>query len=305
MMSKLKVYDMHTHLLTRETMPLDVVFGRFDLSRSQLRILIAAANDGIEYIDDLVDLFNWMTDKNYNVKPLLESLAKTPDQYVKDFQIEMDKAGVDRAVLLDLPTNKNWEPFKDLLDSMISFVGLSQENLSCPCSCTVDGIKLYPAMTGGVVEDYRKIFIFAEKHGISITIHCSRGGIGEFKYLSHPPNWAQFIYEYDVNVCFAHGGGTSFQWINDIKKIALESDCDNVYIDTAFHDMAVRNPDVYFNMLRPVIESNINVMFGSDWPLCGIYYSYKDLVDTYKNNLEPWQWEQISNTNPRSFLREQ
>ena len=284
-------------------MPIETVFGRFNLTKWQMGILATGLMEGIDFIDELVEVFNLFTKKDINIRPIMEGMCSTPKQYIENFQKEMDIAGIDKAVMLDLPTNPDYEPFENLPKSMTSFLGMNQFNTMFLSSIKPPGIKLYPAMTGGIVEDYRETWVIAEKLGIPITLHCSPGGIGDHEDLSYPNNWAQFIYQYEVNVNFAHGGGNSFNWIDSISTIALESDRDNVYIDTAFHDAAFFDTARYFNDLRKIME-NVNVLFGSDWPLCGIYYSYKDLIDKYRENLEPWQFEQITNYNPKMFLKE-
>ncbi len=213
---------------------------------------------------------------------------------------------------------------KGILEAMIK--GLEHQGFM--------GIKMYPAMgwfpSGWDIHPVlRAIYGYCEDNRIPITVHCSAGGVhgqdtspGKYKYWTTPLEWQAVMVEYPMLVVnLAHfGGQVPFEnfwntdptvqppsnWTWRIVEM-LMAEYDNVFTDISFHDDAMSDEHV-----RPWLSAMITalsdgfacdrIMMGSDWPLHHTMYSYSHWVGDMQKLVGRYNWDLISNYNPRRFL---
>lgn len=77
----------------------------------------------------------------------------------------------------------------------------------------------------------------------------------------------------------------------------------NIYMDTGFHSDAIKDSNNYFDSLINLFdEVPDRILLGSDYPLHTVYYSYKDIIDIYRNRLHPFYFGLVSHYNPSDFI---
>ncbi len=184
------------------------------------------------------------------------------------------------------------------------------------------GIKLYPPL--GYLPTHpnlEPVFEYCSQYDIPITLHCSPGGLQNFRsdnymrsfegddhwedfealegnksrYYTAPEKWLPVLKKWpNLRINFAHfGGGEQLDtgdtvWMNDILKI-IEAH-PNVYTDVSYH----AKPDLPEKIADVIAKHDIlnsRLMFGTDFIMImmdkdlGGLDKYFDHFTSFKNNL--------------------
>jgi predicted TIM-barrel fold metal-dependent hydrolase len=160
------------------------------------------------------------------------------------------------------------------------------------------GIKLYPPL--GYLPthpDLEQIYKYCEQHQIPITVHCSDGGIKNFKgknyirsfdsevveqvvdfnesginksrFYAAPNNWKFVLSRYpELRINFAHFGGGDNLWSGDSRWMEdilnLTAAYENVYTDFSYYtkpELADKIGEIV--QRHPVLNNKL--MFGTDF----------------------------------------
>ena len=303
--------DIHVHNIKQA--PSKLFASRFEIDLKHLNPLIHELADHDTIIDGIEFIRNLFVAKDTDIEPILELYCNSNEYCFRDIKTQLVK---NTGVIQVIDYGENLVKYKGQLADNLAlakknhlkiFMGIDIGRTLAEIYDLLnnylmffDGIKLYPAISASM-HGLEAVVQRCSKLQLPMLVHCSDGGIGKFKENNDPRKWNNVLYKYpNTVVCFGHGGGNNTQYQRTIAFYALEYE--NIYIDTAFHDDAIFETKSYFNDLRERIESNIFVMFGSDYPLHSIYYTYPELIDIYRSNLEQWQLDLIFNTHPLQFL---
>lgn len=309
--------DIHTHLLNYEITPEKVYFGGREWDLKKLSpILHAYCNS--DPIDDVVEwIYNLFTKKDIDSDPiakvfftplseqwkLFAEMPCTPNVMTIDFR---GSSGTDEEYVDAYVAQRTiWLALDDVFITIgkapsTKYAGITMENGSA--------MKAYPAMWNG--KGGHEMFCnMSQRIKRPIIAHASQGGIGRNKANNNPLKWWDALMEYPESViCFAHAIGYSDEEWEVIERMALEfrflDGRPRIYVDTAFVEGFKFDPDTYYNRLRTRLDGNCadGIMWGTDWPLCTIYYSQQESIDSHKKHLGAEKWEIISRENPSRFL---
>lgn len=203
------------------------------------------------------------------------------------------------------------------------------------------GIKMYPPL-GYYPFDERlnKVYEYAEKNQIPITVHCARGGVfykGEIKdeMLIHPktgkpiekqknkyftdvytdPDNYRYVLEKfpDLKINLAHFGGYD-EWdkylgntldndeITWYEKISqLLREYPNVYTDISY---TMFNPDL-FNLLKLTLQDETlkgKILYGSDFYMVEQETSERQFLTNIRAYIGEQDFKLIAEDNPKAFL---
>ena len=152
---------------------------------------------------------------------------------------------------------------------------------------------------------------FKDKEEVEFQYNIRRGGFNKAvkeraHRLNHPSLWRKVLNKYKtLRICFAHFGGGSEDWQDEIAQLIL--DFDNVYTDLSCQtnlDMLIRIREKYYDIHSPDNEIiRKRIMYGSDYflnMLQGI--TFDNYYKNFKTAFTADQLEYMSNRVPKSFL---
>lgn len=272
-----------------------------------------------EMIEELCDFFDYSPDW----LPFLRVWNMDLSEQEEHFERIAKEAGIELAVNLDI-----W-PWYDSNGRDISGAQLLQwHRRTGTIYRSPRPLKIYPPLHGVLTIEQAQ---YCADNRIPVVAHCSPGGIeGELDAGAHPDLWIPVLEAVPtLHLCLAHGGGCAHfvAYCSDNAKpdnwtaaiVNLMARFEHVYIDTAYHEAAVKEPKKYFGYKCETCERCSNdrglkwflymfedrVLFGSDYPLVladGI--TYGQYVDAFRSNLTADEWKWIACDNPARFLYE-
>lgn len=196
------------------------------------------------------------------------------------------------------------------------------------------GIKLYPPL--GYLPTHTglaEVFDYCTKYDIPITVHCSEGGIMNFRkenyvaswegenllvdfsspekskssYYAAPENWIPVMKRWPkLRLNFAHFGGpekakeekVNGKWVESI--LAIMKEYENVYTDISYLNNSARAAQIYEIIDKnPILRERL--MFGTDFILIMLDRSLGGL-EKYYNNFSELE-SKLLYENAKSFLK--
>ncbi len=318
-------HDVHTHILSAESLP-EKVLERWDIPES---IILQIANklDDVDFIVDAAEwIYNLFAENDIDIQPIIDHYCRSIKENVMKLAYQANDAGIDSVTILLLDLAPNWgishqltqeeehravfqavEKAKKFCDIKV-FMGV---NLKKDSETIIknfrqhpfSGIKIYSKLAGNKPTlEHRDLWEFCEAYRISITVHCSTDGIGTKKDNANPAHWFDILWKFpNLKVNFAHHGRGSSTWRSTIELLMQEFPW--IYVDTSFDSAAVQRTSSYFNWLRDLLTKFPDrVIFGSDFPLPSMKYNYGKFVRAFRTHLGKYWFEVIAHYNPTLFL---
>ncbi|MDA3866299.1 MAG: amidohydrolase family protein [Salinivirgaceae bacterium] len=159
----------------------------------------------------------------------------------------------------------------------------------------------------GHIQEKDQIVHYSEPTGIVFNNNIIKGGfenaVRERAYvLNHPKIWRKALEKHtDLKICFAHFGGESEEWREEIAK--LMRDYPNVYTDLSCMIEQGRLASIkknYFDTKDPIID---RIMYGSDFFLNMLNkIRFNDYYKHFKNVFSDEQIKHMSVDVPKKFL---
>jgi len=326
------VIDIHGHIINKSLMPDAIFLERIGVDGGIDSDIINKIGKFLEDNKSITKIIEWVVDNTYGdveVEPILRLYFSTMLKYLQSLMNDMDKAKVDKMVVLMLELSR-WDNSSNGLDfykecrffnslkgltggRVLGFIGLDldhwlQEYYEDKTKALklikhADGIKLYPKIGYRVDDDiFNPFFEYCEHVGTPITTHTSKGGIGMYDDFGSPSRWSNVLFRYpELYLNLAHLGGEFTKWSKHIIRLCMEFQ--NLYTDVAFHSGSVKDTNEYFDKLIELFdEIPDKILLGTDYPLHTVYYSYSDVINIYRKKLHPFYFELISHYNPTDFL---
>jgi len=245
-----------------------------------------------------------------------------PPQPLDLFLMEMEEAGIEKAVLLpiDCTSRHNCkivsnETVADLAKNNSAFIGFASVDPSLETApkdlefavkeLGLRGLKLDPALQGFSIDDHDKaypVYETCQSLGIPMVIHCglnwAPSGLAKFAKPDMLDEVANTFPE--LSMVIAHAG---WPWINEALMVALKYP--RVYLDTAIlysGTPANAYKKVFDHLIGiEVLERSLRdqVLFGSNYPRVDIRRSMKGLKAL---GLSPELQKNILINNPHRIL---
>lgn len=313
--------DIHPHLIGHSLMPDVIHAGRYGIPTDLLVEICKASKKSAgktltKLIEEAVNIFE---DSEIDIEPIIKVFLMSNAQLVDDLLSNMAGAGIERAcpLMLDLNIDMGKNSVMSYDDQvnfygkmhvmtggrLYPFLGLdvrrkdyNLDDLLANPRYKFFGVKLYSklgfdpnpwslANEKYVNNNLFELYDFCQAMGIPITCHTSKGGIGDKKNFANPEQWYRVLTNwYDLRLNLAHGGGMFTDWTDTIEKWAL--DFANLFFDIAFHDQIVRDPRWYFDRFMELYHKMPGqVLFGTDYPLHLVYYTYAKFVETFRKHV--------------------
>ena len=267
-----------------------------------------------------------------------EILEKNPDQVhaVKDifgfgfpsqplvlFLMEMEEAGIEKAVLLpiDCTSRHNCkiisnESVAELCDAHPEFIGFASVDPSLDTACKdleqsikqlgLCGLKLDPALQGFFIDDKQKaypVYETCQALGIPMIVDCGLNWApSALSKYAQPAMLDEVAFTFpDLSIVIAH---TGWPWIDEALMVAIKHP--NVYLDTAI--LYSGTPSDAFHKVYAdhigleVLERSLRnkIIFGSNYPRVDIRRSVKGIYDL---NLSSALEKNIFNNNACRILK--
>lgn len=303
----MKTTDIHTHVLNDYTVPdSGVYFKRWEIPGF-------FQGTAPEMIEELCDFFDYKPDW----LPFLRVWNMDSMEQVQKLQQLAIYAGIERVCALQI-----W-PAMDTPSGLVSALQLLQWHMDTGKPYKGPRpLKIYPPLHGVLTIEQAQ---YCADNRIPVVAHCSPGGIeGELDAGAHPDLWIPVLEAVpELHLCLAHGGGCAQflrycdgraradNWTAAIVNLMARFDF--VYIDTAYHEAAAKEPERYFGFTGSSVSGlewfmrmyPDRVLFGSDYPLIlaeGI--TYQQYVSAFRSNLTKTEWKWIACDNPAIFLYE-
>lgn len=327
MTDQFTIYDMHVHILTPETCPLEFWAGKFKLTPEFVELIQAIykqfPKSALKMIEKILEDIKG-DDSNFNA--VAERFFCSPEDALKKYLSDAGKTTFIQRIINPL--------FLNVYESEDQQYGVFNAFSAVPGELPkyvsdYVGIKVYPKISGKPTDELLK---WANDNKKPLFIHTSKGGIWnkdlfateeEANAACHPVSWCPYLEQYpQLKIVFCHAGGNSDfvefgLWYGEYRLPREEPEnnwtgaCldvmdlypDRVWIDTAYHQSVCTKPEGYKKAFQAIAQVwPDNIVFGSDWPLVLMDVpSYKAYVDAFKLAAGPY-WTQISYTNPRRVL---
>lgn len=335
------IYDMHVHILTPETCPLEFWAGKFKLTPELIELIQAIyekfPKSALKMVEKILeDIRN--DDSNFNAVAE-RFFCDTEDALAKLYKDIDGLCEPVKPLILNVYESE-MQGQLDLLEAFSSVPGAVPQCYDRNAHVSAGGwagIKVYPKISGKPTDELLK---WANDNKKPLFIHTSKGGIWnkdlfateeEANAACHPVSWCPYLEQYpELKIVFCHGGGNADfvefgLWYGeyrfdseageDLPREEPENNwtgaCldvmdlypDRVWIDTAYHQSVCTKPEGYKKAFQAIAQVwPDNIVFGSDWPLVLMDVpSYKAYVEAFKTAAGPY-WTQISYTNPRRVL---
>ncbi|MDD1773749.1 MAG: amidohydrolase family protein [Methanomassiliicoccales archaeon] len=280
------IIDSHAHLWRRKMLPDSIL-------KAYLEPLLV--------LDGIIDFSRDRED----AWPITEVFAKGLVE-------AMDGAGVDKAVILPLDFGLVGEPeigieeynqwvfesSEEYKDRLIPFVGVDPNRGKRAIELVqrfvkdydAKGIKVYPA-TGFRPNEERlaAFWKLLDDYGMVVLSHsgASWGPLDE--ECNHPMFYKEVLERFpSLKVVIAHLGG---KWRLETYELARTHD--NIYADcSAVQGWLPSEPEVAIDRLKEAaLHMRDRLVFGADWPLFDLSYSYLSWTDFVKG--EDWASEEV------------
>lgn len=312
--------DIHPHLIGQNLMPDHIHAGRYGIPKDLLVEIckFAKRNPGqklASLIEEAVKIFD---DSDIDIEPIIKVFLLSNAALVDNLLEAMASGGIERScpLMLDLGVDMGKNSVMTYDDQvnffgklhvmsggrLYPFLGLDVRRKKYSLDELLAGkhnfygVKLYSKLGFDpnpwslknekyVNDNLFELYDFCQAMGIPITCHTSKGGIGDKKNFANPEQWYRVISNwYDLRLNLAHGGGMFTDWTDTIEGWAL--DFINLFIDIAYHDQIVRDPKWYFDRFMDLFHRMPGqVLFGTDYPLHLVYYSYAKFVETFRKHV--------------------
>ncbi len=245
-----------------------------------------------------------------------ESRTRTIEEMKADLFAEMERAGIDHAVVLSSYTANAHRPHIDELvravgdDPRITLVeGLRwrydeqrtdlfrmEERIR---SGVVKGIKLYPGYDLYPINDpsLESVFRIAAKHDVPVMIHTGDTYSAHAKVRhAHPLLVDDVAVDFpEVRFVICHLGNP---WFQDCAQVLYKND--NVYADISgltLGDFEYEFERYVMQRVRDMIvymgEPGRQLLFGTDWPLAGMrsYVRFLEGMEVSEEDREQIAWK--------------
>jgi len=217
--------------------------------------------------------------------------------------LQMDEAGIDKAVLLaldygtlfKLKTYKLYNSYvADIVrkhpDRFIGFAGIDPrrgnraiEELERCVKMGLKGVKLWP-LTGFFPDnpEFYPFYEHIEELGLTILCHTGSSPPGTYMKYNRPAHIDTIAVDFPtIKIIMAHVG---VPWHNEAISVAKKNE--NVFFDISSLQVAYKNAPFFF--YQTLVEAKMKcgvekILFGSDWPLFVPHISQKEWVHAIKN----------------------
>jgi predicted TIM-barrel fold metal-dependent hydrolase len=192
------------------------------------------------------------------------------------------------------------------------------------------GIKIYPPL--GYSPDHENlhpIYEYAQKKGIPVMTHCSRGGVKNKKIsanqaakFANPENYVEIMNKYpDLRICVGHcGGDEDWQryldqpwdessltdeksWLSKILDIMRSDKYPNFFADISYTIFKFEEHSKILKVLLQDEKVKTQILFGSDFYMVEQEkFLEKRLSMSLRATLGENLFTQIAETNPRRYL---
>ena len=216
--------------------------------------------------------------------------------------LQMDEAGIDKAILLaldygtlfKLKTYKLYNSYvADIVrkhpDRFVGFAGIDPrrgikaiDELERCVKMGLKGVKLWP-ITGFFPDnpDFYPFYERIEELGLTILCHTGSSPPGTYMKYNRPAHVDTFAVDFPkIKIIMAHLG---FPWQSEAISVAKKNE--NVFFDISSLQVAYKNAPFFFYQALAEAKMKCGVekiLFGSDWPLFVPQMSQKEWVNTIK-----------------------
>lgn len=314
-------FDLHTHAVDANSVPLDSIIGRYGsvLQLLMRRIPFIKADDTAKKV------------LNYLQLGTRKILINTQDTVLRAAKAH----GFDKCVIaslsIDFSTiNKQFGQHNYFLGlektikeatidgcTILPFYGVnpnSKESIDSACflfnTNRIAGIKIYPplctALNGRIGLNY--LIYKASRLSIPIITHCSDGGFmpareskKDARIKSDPSNYRKYINQYqDVRLCFAHVGGDGSKFTRQILEYC--ANYKNIYTDISYicYDRKLLGKVLDMAAGEKVLNK---IIFGTDFFVSMLEgRKYEDAITNTKGIVGDATFNSFTSVNPQNFL---
>ena len=290
-------YDNHIHIINEATTPPEVAAGRFAISKAEMKVIMGAAKvlravdwpDEIDAAASLVDTILGAIPRYRRIRELIALYFMSSEKQVALIRKMLRQNGVAGANVLIVPGASYWA-----ITEILALCKDTELKVFVPWQyadmCWVAGVKFYPSLQP---DEHRKAASVACALGLPIIAHCSPGGVRlprmsvrDAKYQNAPERWLEIVRDMPIDLCLAHGGGSS--WASNMISGKMERTwplaymmreacpptdwAGRLWIDTAFHE---DQDEPYYKRAVTLAGAPWRVLWGSDWPLHLPFWSYR------------------------------